>query len=70
MGQKQTKRADLKIHMAKTISTGVGHMPMWHPVSISLPVSQTREKNHIFRVSEHSKVYKYILEENLRGYVE
>ncbi|KHG04399.1 hypothetical protein F383_28685 [Gossypium arboreum] len=27
-------------------------------------------KKPIFRVSEHSKVYKYILEEGLRGHAE
>ncbi|KHG13487.1 hypothetical protein F383_16623 [Gossypium arboreum] len=28
MGQKRTKRADLRIHTAKTISTQASHTPM------------------------------------------
>lgn len=34
------------------------------------PISQTREKNPIFRLSEHFKVYKYQLEEDLSGHAE
>ncbi|MBA0665495.1 hypothetical protein Goklo_005344 [Gossypium klotzschianum] len=34
---------------------------------ISQPATQIRGKNSIFRLSEHSKVYTYQLEEDLRG---
>ncbi|KHG28471.1 hypothetical protein F383_16220 [Gossypium arboreum] len=47
MGQKRTKQADLKIHTAKTISTRAGHTPVWQPVSVSLPISNTHRKSQI-----------------------
>ncbi|KHG24205.1 hypothetical protein F383_31408 [Gossypium arboreum] len=34
--------------MAKTIFTRASHMPMWQPVSISLPVSQACKKKANF----------------------